>query len=61
MLQRQGIVKELHLFPAVPALIAILCGRELLPKVHPELLVYDFDKQKAGFTFQLKVNPHEHK
>jgi hypothetical protein len=60
MLQRQGIVKELHLFPAVPAPIAILCGRELLPKVHPELHVYDFDKQKAGFTFQLKVNSHEH-
>jgi hypothetical protein len=60
MLQRQGIVKELHLFPAVPAPIAILCGREILPKVHPELHVYDFDKQKAGFTFQLKVNSHGH-
>jgi hypothetical protein len=58
MLERQGIVKELHLFPAVPSPIAILCGRELLPKVHPELHVYDFDKQKAGFTFQLKVNSH---
>lgn len=59
ILQQQGIVKELHFFPAVPAPIAILCGRELLPKVHPDLLVYDFDKQKGGFTFQLKVNAHE--
>ena len=49
-------LKHLHFFPAVPAPIAILCGRELLPKVHPELLIYDFDKQKVGFTFQLKVN-----
>jgi hypothetical protein len=60
ILQRQGIVKNLHVFPAVPAPIAILCGRELLPKVHPELHVYDFDKQRAGFTFQLKVNSHGH-
>lgn len=52
-------LKSLHLFPAVPAPVAILCGRELLPKVHPELLVYDFDKQKVGFTFQLKVNANE--
>jgi hypothetical protein len=51
-----GIVKSIQLFPAVPAPIAILCGRELLPKVHPELLVYDFGKQKEGFTYQLKVN-----
>lgn len=53
-------LKSLHLFPAVPTPIAILCGRELLPKVHPELLVYDFDKQKVGFTFQVKVNANEH-
>jgi hypothetical protein len=54
-----GLLKSLHFFPAVPAPVAILCGRELLPKVHPELLVYDFDKQKVGFTYQLKVNNHE--
>ncbi len=58
ILDTQGIVKELHFFPAVPAPIAILCGRDLMPKVHPGLLVYDFDKQKGGFTFQLKVNAH---
>jgi hypothetical protein len=60
ILDSQGIVKELHFFPAVPAPVAVLCGRELLPKVHPDLLVYDFDKQKGGFTFQLKVNAHGH-
>jgi hypothetical protein len=58
ILDSQGIVRELHFFPAVPAAIAILCGRDLMPKVHPALLVYDFDKQKGGFTFQLKVNAH---
>jgi hypothetical protein len=50
---------QLHLFPAVPAPVAILCGRELLPKVHPELLVYDFNKSKNNFTYQLTVNTHE--
>ena len=60
IMRERGTIRSLHLFPAVPAPIAILCGRELLPKVHPELIIYDFDKQKAGFTFQLKVNNHEH-
>jgi SMODS-associated and fused to various effectors sensor domain/HNH endonuclease len=60
IMRNHGTIRSLHLFPAIPAPVAILCGRELLPKVHPELIVYDFDKQKAGFTFQLKVNNHEH-
>jgi hypothetical protein len=49
-------VKELDLFPAVPAPVAVLCGRETLPKVHPALRVYDFDKGKNGFVYQLTVN-----
>lgn len=53
-------IEKLHFFPAVPAPVAVLCGRELLPKVHPELLVYDFNKRKGGFTYQLTVNQHEH-
>ena len=61
IVQNHGMVKEIHLFPAIPAPIAVLCGRELLPKVHPQLLVYDFDKQKAGFIYQLKVNKHGQK
>lgn len=49
-------VSELHLFPAVPAPVAVLCGRELLPKVDPKLLVYDADKANGGFTLVLTVN-----
>jgi len=56
IMAESGLVKRIYLFPAVPSPIAILCGRELLTKVHAELLVYDFDKQKHGFTYQLKVN-----
>jgi hypothetical protein len=54
-----GTIEKIHLFPAVPAPIAVLCGRELLPKVHPALLVYDYDKSKVGFIYQLEVN-HGH-
>ncbi|HYX73049.1 MAG TPA: SAVED domain-containing protein [Nitrososphaera sp.] len=46
----------LHLFPAVPAPVAVLCGRELLPKVDPTLIVYDRDKNQAGFQKILRVN-----
>jgi hypothetical protein len=49
-------IKELHLFPAVPAPIAVLCGRELLPKVDPTLVVYDFQKDKGGFIKTLRIN-----
>jgi hypothetical protein len=51
-----GSLKELDLFPAVPAPVAVLCGRETLPKIHPALRVYDYDKTQGGFTYQLTVN-----
>jgi len=51
-----GSLKELDLFPAVPAPVAVLCGRETLPKIHPALRVYDYDKAQGGFTYQLTVN-----
>jgi hypothetical protein len=52
-------LREIHLFPAVPAPIAVLCGRELLPKVDPALLVYDYDKHKDGFKPTLRINDGE--
>lgn len=56
ILRDHGNIESLHLFPAVPAPVAILCGRELLPKVDPRLLVYDYDKKANGFRLVLKVN-----
>jgi hypothetical protein len=53
--QTHGRLEEIDFFPAVPAPVAVLCGRELLPKVHPKLRVYDFNKQTGGFSFQLTV------
>lgn len=50
------VLDEIHLFPAVPAPVAVLCGRELLPKVDPALLVYDSNKKTNGFQPILRVN-----
>jgi|SRR4051812_11572193 len=44
ILATHGFVEILDLFPAVPAPVAILCGRELLPNVHPSLRVHDLDE-----------------
>lgn len=46
----------IHLFPAVPAPVAVLCGRELLHKIQPSLTVYDNNKEKGGFEFVLEVH-----
>lgn len=49
-------LKELHLFPAVPPPVAILCGRELMRKIDPVLLVYDNDRKQQGFKLKVRVN-----
>lgn len=51
-----GKLDQLHLFPAVPAPIAVSCGREVMPKVDPALVVYDDDKRHGGFRRILEVN-----
>lgn len=52
-------VSEVHIFPAVPAPAAIVLGFDLLPKVHPALIVHDFDKRVGGFTERNRVNRNE--
>lgn len=52
-------LREIHLFPAVPAPIAVLCGYNLLRKVHPTLRVYDNDKRTNGCKFIFEVNNNE--
>jgi hypothetical protein len=53
---RHGDSAPISLFPAVPAPIAVLCGRERLPKARPPLRVFDNDRAKGGFTFQLEIS-----
>lgn len=53
-------VRHVHLFPAVPAPVAVAIGRDLLPKRDPSLIIYDFDKRADGSRFvrTIEVN-HE--
>lgn len=51
----RGYVAEISLFPAIPAPIAVLIGKERLMKRHPALQIFDYDRAKGGFTLQMKV------
>lgn len=53
--QHRG-VELIHLFPAVPAPIAVACGYNLLQKVHPPLLVYDFVSAEGGWVLRLRTD-----
>lgn len=52
----RGYVGEVSLFPAIPAPIAVMIGKERLMKRHPALQIFDYDRAKGGFTFQMKVD-----
>ncbi|WP_242392119.1 SAVED domain-containing protein [Anaeromyxobacter oryzisoli] len=52
-------VREIELFPAVPAPAAIVCGYDLLPKIDPLLRVYDNDRNRGGFTLRTTINPND--
>ena len=47
--------ETIHFFPAIPAPIAVVCGRELLHKIPPSLQVYDRSRQSGGFRYVLEV------
>lgn len=53
---KHGGGATIHLFPAIPAPVAVVCGRELLPKSDPKLIVYDNEKDKGGFVATLTIN-----
>lgn len=50
-------LRQLHVFPAVPAPIAIACGQEVLPKAHPALRIYD--NVGGRFTHAITINNPE--
>lgn len=50
-----GPAAQVHIFPAVPNSVAIECGRVLLPKPDPAVLVYDRNRTAPGFTFALDL------
>ena len=46
---------RVHVFPAVPAPVAVMCGLVRLPKVDPPFAIYDRDKRSGGFTYCLEL------
>ena len=46
--------EEIHLFPAIPVSVAVVCGRELLKDVTPNLYVYDKVGDEYKFTMEVK-------
>ena len=47
---------QISIIPAVPAPIAVECGRVLLPKSDPEIFVYEYDNSQDRFRRVLKIN-----
>ena len=48
-------VRSIHVFPAVPASVAVAMGLHRLPKVDPSLLIYDRDERRGGFVRTMEV------
>jgi hypothetical protein len=49
-----GLKGDLHLFTAIPAPVAVICGRELMKDVSPRLHVYD--RMEDGYELALTIN-----
>ena len=47
---------KIFIVPAVPAPIAVECGRVLLPKSDPEIFAYEYDNSQDRFRRVLKIN-----
>ena len=47
---------KISIIPAVPAPVAVECGRVLLPKSDPEIFAYEYDNSQDRFRRVLKVN-----
>ena len=50
---RHGEV-PIHVFPALPASLAVETGRVWMPKAHPDLIIYDQQREK-GFVLALRL------
>ena len=51
---RHGTGVPVHVFPALPASLAVETGRVWMPKADPELRVYDQQRDK-GFVYALTI------
>lgn len=56
---RHGSDATIHLFPAIPAPIAVACGQQILPKADPAMRIYDYDNKHGGFVPTLTINTYD--
>lgn len=49
-------IKQIRIYPAAPAPVAVTCGFDLLPKAHPDLVMFDQDKAKGGFRETITIS-----
>ena len=52
--QRHGKSKDVHIFPAMPASLAVRFGMDYMPKTDNKLLIYDEQAEK-GFVYALSI------
>lgn len=50
-----GVGTALNLIPAIPAPVAVICGRARHPKAHGPLRVFDMRRDKSGYIFRFEV------
>lgn len=53
---KHGNIGSLSLFPAIPAPVAVACGKDLLKKIDPSINIFDNNKKNGGFSYVLTVN-----
>lgn len=50
---------EIHLFPAIPASVAVSLGQLLLPKSDPAIHIYEYNWRCGGFRYALSISQKE--
>lgn len=56
---RHGEDACIHVFPAMPASLAVEFGRVWMPKAHLPMLIYDQNRKSGGFVMALEVGKGE--
>lgn len=57
--ETHGAGYEIHLFPAIPASVAVSLGQILLPKTDPPIHVYEHNHRNNGFRYALTIPRRE--
>jgi hypothetical protein len=52
--------KQIHIFPAIPAPVAVACGLDRLRHVQPHLVMYNDEGPDRGFVETLTIDDREH-